>query len=434
MTDADREAPASGPKPAWWLRPLVAALGGREATEGLWPLLGITMFATIATSAFYGYAGVWAVVELRATPGEVGWLLMLNALLSVVSGNVGGRISDRIGRRPVLVGCLGTLALLMMACAAVGDQKLLGFALVAAANTVSTPAWTARNAVVADVVGPERRAQAFSSLRVANNLAVVIGPALVGLVLLVANWSVAFLLLGAMGLGAAVFAQAVLPGSLGTPKAREARDRRRFGMLRDVPFTALLFSTLLSFMVYVAYTNVLPIVVVSTYDLGQSTWGFLSAINPVLVVLFQGLLTKRTAHVHDSWRIAVGVLLMGVPWLLLLLDHGLVMIVVVIVIFVVGEMLWAPASQAAASDRAPEHARGAYLGAYGATMTVAWAVGPMTSLALLERQGEDTMWVFLGLTGLVASVVGLIAVRTGRRESEATVPAKAPEPATMAAD
>jgi MFS family permease len=155
------------------------------------------------------------------------------------------------------------------------------------------------------------------------------------------------------------------------------------------------------------------------YDYPASAWGFLSAINPLLVVLCQGALTRRVAHIGAGLRIGAGTLLMGLPWLLLLVDHGIPIIVAVIVLFVLGEMLWAPASQALAADLAPDHSRGAYQGAYGATMSVALAIGPLVSLYMLDSRGVSPMWIMLAGTGVVATAASWIALRVRPQPADA---------------
>jgi predicted MFS family arabinose efflux permease len=238
-----------------WARPFVALLGGREATEGLWHLLGLTFFATVATSAFYSFVGIWAVGALHATPSEVGWLLLANAVLAIVSGFAGGVLSDRIGRKPVLVTCLAGQAVFVLCCSFVGDNKAAGFALVAAASTIGTPGSAARNSLVPDLVGQERRSHAYSSLRIVNNLAVVLGPAVIGGMLLVADWWAVFLVLGVVALGSAAFAQVTVPGAVGRSAARKQRQPSFWLVLRDGSFLAILGATLLALMIYVAYAE-----------------------------------------------------------------------------------------------------------------------------------------------------------------------------------
>ena len=60
-------------------------------------------------------------------------------------------------------------------------------------------------------------------------------------------------------------------------------------------------------------------------------------------------------------------LLMGLPFLLFGLSSAIPLIVVVLVLFVIGEMLWVPTSQSIVAGLAPEDLRGAYMGAFGGT-------------------------------------------------------------------
>lgn len=380
-----------------------------EAGE-LWPVLRVAFVATVCVSAFYGFIGVWAVTRLHATPGQVGTMLSTNAVLVIGAGYLGGRISDSLGRKPVLVSCLAVQAVLIIGCSLVGERLGWGFALVIIASTVGTPAIAARNVLVADLAPPSQRSLAFSSLRVVNNLASVLGPALVGLLLLSDAWSINFLVLGMIGLASAVMASRLPNQGRPPPVTSEAVARAsRGGLLRDRPYLMILLSTLLGSMVYVAFASVLPVVVVDGYGYAPSTWALLAAINPILVVLGQASLTRRTESVSYGRRIAVGCVLMGAPWLLLLLNHGLVLIVIASVAFVVGEMLWSPSSQAAATELAPEEHRGAYLGAFSSTMSVAWAIGPLVGLQLFQHAGDQTLWAYFAVVALGAAITGLVA-------------------------
>jgi MFS family permease len=89
------------------------------------------------------------------------------------------------------------------------------------------------------------------------------------------------------------------------------------------------------------------------------------------------------------------------------------MIALVIVIFVVGEMLWTPTSQALAAGFAPERLRGAYMGAYGGASTIAWSIGPLIALRLREAGGDAAMWYFFAAVALLGAATGAGAARLG---------------------
>src|SRR5919197_6579627 len=153
-------------------------------------------------------------------------------------------------------------------------------------------------------------------------------------------------------------------------------------VMRDRPFTLLLLSTLLAFTDYCGFETVLPVLAVSTYGLAPSTWGLLVIISPALVVLAQLRLTRASSRVPPAPRLATATLLMGLPFLALLASSRVAVIAAVIVVFVVGEMVWMPTSQAIAAQLAPSYARGTYFGALAAMTGPAWTLAPFIALEL----------------------------------------------------
>ena len=104
---------------------------------------------------------------------------------------------------------------------------------------------------------------------------------------------------------------------------------------------------------YVAYEVVLPVSLVDGFGYEPSAWGFIVWINPLLVTLFQVRLTVPPPRVPSAPKLVVAALLvMGLPYLLLVASHSVLAVVTVVVVFVVGEMLWVPTSQAVVAELA----------------------------------------------------------------------------------
>jgi len=88
---------------------------------------------------------------------------------------------------------------------------------------------------------------------------------------------------------------------------------------------------------------------------------------------------------------------------------------VVAVLFVVGEMLWVPTSQAIVARLAPEEMRGAYFGAVGSAAAVGWALAPLVGLQSRNSFGDDFTWAMFAVLGVVAAVLAIAALSLGRR-------------------
>lgn len=160
-----------------------------------------------------------------------GWLAFVYAVMQFGFAPVLGNLSDRFGRRVVLLLSIGTLGVdyLIMGFAPTLGWLFAGRALSGIAGASFTPAY----AYVADVTPPERRAQNFGVLAAAFGVGFIVGPAIGGL-------------LGALGPRAPFFAAAALSllnfiyGLVVLPESLPADRRRPFEWRRANPLGALL--------------------------------------------------------------------------------------------------------------------------------------------------------------------------------------------------
>jgi predicted MFS family arabinose efflux permease len=283
-------------------------------------------------------------------------------------------------------------------------------------------------ALVADVVPPDQHEAAYAAVRVASNLGITCGPPLGGLLLLLGSWNALFL--GAACFSALSFLLALLfLPRRGAYAPEEPPSRGSLGViLRDRPFLLFVISAVFAWLVYVAFETVLPISLVSSHGYSNSTWGFLLIVNPALVTFFQLRLTERVASVPAATKLAVGLPLMGLPFLLLSVNDSLPVVMLILVLFVVGEMLWVPTSQSAVAGLAPPDLRGAYMGAFGATASIGFALAPFIGLQVRKTFGDPAVWMLEAALSLVAAGTGAAAIKiaVGRdRDRAETVSAAA---------
>jgi predicted MFS family arabinose efflux permease len=269
----------------------------------------------------------------------------------------------------------------------------------------------ADQAMVADLVAPERRVDAYASVRIASNFGVVLGPPIGGLLLIGGEWShlwLGTLVLASIGF---VIAYRYIPRT-GRYAPEGPPERGSFNVIvHDSPFLLFMLSSVFATMTYVATETLLPISVVTSHHLSPAVWGFLWIVNPLFVTLFQLRLIRATGEIPASLKLAVAMPLMGVPFLLLGWNGSIGVILFVIVLFVIGEMLWVPTSQAVVAALAPSDIRGAYMGAFGGTWSVGWAATPFLGLLVRNSYGDETMWSCVAVVGVIAGLLGFVAVR-----------------------
>ena len=152
----------------------------RLASSGRSPL--VVLFLTV----FIDLMGFGIVIpllpiyaeQMKATPFTAGVLIAVYSLMQLIFAPVWGRVSDDIGRRPVLLLCLAGSAMSYLLLAAAWRLEVLFLARVLAG--VAGASIPVAQAYIADVTGPGERARGMGLIGAAFGLGMVIGPALGG--------------------------------------------------------------------------------------------------------------------------------------------------------------------------------------------------------------------------------------------------------------
>ena len=285
---------------------------------------------TLAFSAFWSFAGIWAIERLGASSAELGLTFLGDAIVSAASGFLGGHLSDRLGRKPLMLFSLGGQCLVALAFLAADGHLLFGLSLIVLAGAIAGPGQAAGNAIVADLVPRDGHETAYAATRIAFNLGVVFGPPIAGLLLLADNWSHFFV--GVAFLGALTFGIALrhIPVR-GAYSPAEPPTRGSFRVIRrDRVFLVFLASTVLAYIVYFGFETALPIAAVDSYGVSPSAWGFLIVMNAGAVAFLQLRLTRRVVRYSPALKLAVALPLMGFSFLILTRVTSLAALVVVL--------------------------------------------------------------------------------------------------------
>jgi predicted MFS family arabinose efflux permease len=382
--------------------------GGLDRRVG--PIVAISFTYAVSFSTFWVYVGIYAVKGLHWPAGRVGLLFLASAPAAAVANYLSGRISDRTGRKALIVVSFLASSVNMLLLSWLGGTTALAFVLIVLQGVIGAPAYSLDRVLVADLVADEEsREQAYATVRVASNLGSLGGPPLAALLVFVSGWTAFLLGIAALGVIGAALAVALLPAARAVVELRGPRSLRM--VLRDRPFALLLLSTLLAFTDYCGFETVLPVLAVSAYGVAPSTWGLLVIISPALVVLAQLRLTRASGRVPPAPRLAAATMLMGLPFLALLVSSSVAVIAAVIVVFVIGEMVWMPTSQAVAAQLAPAHARGTYFGALAAMTGPAWTLAPFIAFQLRDHAGVHSVWLLFAAIAVASAAAGAVAIR-----------------------
>lgn len=405
------------------LRRLAHLIWGAEVDRALRPVLAVTLIGSLAGSSAWSFMGIWAIEELGATSAQLSFGYLVGAIVAGLVGYAGGHLSDHVGRRGLILAGEGLLAITLPLFLLAGSDVLLGLGLMVGAGALGSFGGSAGQAMVADLVPPEGHEVAYASVRVAANLGVTMGPPAGSLFLVAGGWHAFFPGVGLLAVAAWWLAFRLLPRG-GAYAPTSPPQRGSLGVIvRDRPYLLFMAASVFSWLVYVAYETVLPVSLVESHGLPPWGWGVLVVINPLLVTLFQLRLTRSLVHVSMVPKWVAGMLLMGLPFLLLGVTSAIPVIVLVLVLFVLGEMLWVPTSSAIVAGLAPDDLRGAYMGAFAGTAATGFALAPFLGLQVRAASGDAAMWSAFAVAAVVSAAVGATVCR--RAESRAAPPPSA---------
>lgn len=358
--------------------------------------------------------------RLGYSPTEAGIAVSAYGGGHAIASLVGGHLADRIGRRhTIALSMLGSAFAMMALSQARTFAAILALAFLAGA--LAELYRPAAAALLADLVTPEQRVAAFGMYRFAINLGFAAGPATAGFL---ADHSFLYLFIGdaATSFVYGLVALVALPHGIRS----SASDRRNDAALRHAlsnrPFVFFLAATLCAMWVEFQLHATMPLHVTA---LGFSTqaYGVLLSINGVMIILFELLITAWTQRVPPQPVIAAGYALSGIGVAMLGIAQGMPMLVVSVVVWTIGEMVFAPVTGAYVAALAPERLRGRYMGLWHMTWSAGMLIAPITGTWLYERS-PAALWTTTLVMGLAAGALAL--VKPGPRTQPA---AAAQEPA-----
>ncbi|MDA8344720.1 MAG: MFS transporter [Thermaerobacter sp.] len=333
---------------------------------------------------------------LRVPTGQIGVILALSPLFGVIGQSFGGAITDRLGRRPVLIASLAFEALMLLLMAFV--NSLAAFAVLnALLGLLGAAYWPTSQAVVADATKPNERVRSYAFLYFTNNIGSAIGPA-VGAGLAITGHSLVFSLAAAIVFSWAVVLFLRLPDT-----APSAAERQPFGSgyLRALRDRRLLLYVLAAFLANFAYNQMdisLPLFLVRMHVQGASAvYGVFMSLNAVMVVLFSLFVARLTERRSPTRVLAAGASLYVLSLLGLAIARGTLALIALDVPFTVGEMLGATVSGAYLASLAPVADRGVYMGVSSLSWALSSALAPLTSGFLLGVLAPSTVLFTLAL-------------------------------------
>ena len=389
-----------------------------EFDRRVWLLLFAMLAFRFGQGLYYPFSTIHFHNVVGIPLSLVGAGLGALAAASVVSGLVSGPLSDRYGRKPLMLVSLSGSAATFLAFALVEDFAGYLAVSVAAGLVGSSMFDAARNAMVADVTQPGRRSRAYGLVRVGGNVGWALGPMVAGLVASSAGSAGIYrtLFLGTSALTALVVLAVVLATEESLPRVSKssmpsARAARLRTALTDGPFVALLASGVLLYYVFTQDWQALPIYAKNFVGVPDGRIGLFLGANGLMVILLQLPISYAIDRTSRVGALLVGAALFASSSATLLLTESFFGILLAFAgFFTLAEMILEVAGATLAAELAPVRLRGTYLALFGACFGAAYGVSPIVAGALLEARLPDVIWK-VQLVAAALAAAGLVVLR-----------------------
>jgi len=352
----------------------------------------------------------------------VGLLLGTFAFTQMIATPILGRMSDRFGRRPIILASLlgNTIAMVIFALAAEKAWlPLLFFSRILAGTTAGNLA--ACQAAVADVTTGADRAAGMGRVGAGIGLGLVIGPVL-GSTISHLHPNAPPLVAGLLAFLDFLGVYFLMPETRGVavdPSAPVVARRTLRDVLTDAPIVAVMVSYFLTF---ICMTNVqVSLALLADARLGWTATevGHLFGLYGLMALLVQGGLIGRMSRRYPAATLLVGgTIAIGLGMAVIGTAHSPAMLVIGVALAGLGAGFTNPTLASLASQHAGLAQQGAILGLAQSAGGAARTVGPVWSGFLYARLGAAAPF----LSGVVAAALSLGVALLLRRRTLANPP------------
>ena len=358
------------------------------------------------------FLALYLTKKIGVSPAEAGTALLVYGAAAFLAAPITGKLSDKLGSLKVMKFALFGSGILFFAYAFISDYNwiLVASFILAAVNEAFRPA---NLSMITEIVAPSQRRIAFALNRLAINAGMSIGPVIGGFLTLI-DYHYLFYANAVASIAAGIYLSTTKWSSLSEEKIEEVSietPRLKFAVLSDKSFLFFLFAIIPANLVFFQHLGALPLYIVD--DLGYTTaaFGLFGAINTVMIIFLEVPLNNWMNDTPYKKSLMIGALLAGIGFGGFAIANTVVPLVIAIMIFTFGEMIFFPITAAYTSEIAPANKRGEYMGYYQMTFSFAFSAGPWLGTVVYQHYGSVILWIGALVFGLITAAL-MIFVKT----------------------
>ena len=382
--------------------------GLKNIPRNIWILSFATLINRSGTMVL-PFLALYSTESLHVSAGKAGLVLAFYGFGALISAPFSGKLSDKIGALNVMKLSLLLSGVFLFAYSFVTEFNsflILSF-FWAVINEAFRPAGMS---FLSAEISSERRKTAFALYRLAINLGMSIGP-VIGGVLSTINFALLFYVDGITAIAAGLFMifipwqkhERIEPET----ESEVIETKSEVSIFKNYRFIYFLLAVVPVQIVFFQHIGAMPLFVVQELGFSTSTFGFLVAVNTVLIIFIEVPLNDGMRLWKDWKSLSLGAMLCGIGFGIMAFTIEISLLVFSIVVWTFGEMIFFPATGDYVAQIAPKKQVGEYMGYFQMTFSLSFMIGPWLGAFTFEHYGSIILWLGCLAFGLISAVMML---------------------------
>ena len=355
-----------------------------------------TFIDRVGGSLIFPFLSLYVAQKFDVGMTEVGLLFGVWSASSLVGSMIGGALADKFGCRVMIILGLIFSALTALMMGFVKDYYVF-YAVAIFAGLFSDIASPARQAMVADLLEGEQRAEGFSLIRVVANFAIVIGPAIGGMLA-----GISYLLLFILDAISSCITAFIVFKAIPETKPADSEEHASESVMQTLNgykrvaknrlFMAFLGATIIMVLVYMQMYSTLSVYLNQMHGVSSQGFGYLMSMNAAMVVIMQYGIGRIVKKYPPMVMMMLASALYGIGYTMFAFVDAYVLFMLAMATITMGEMVHVPVAQALVAFFAPEDMRGRYMAAAGLGWTLPNTVAAFLAGLVMDNYDPRLLW------------------------------------------
>ena len=392
-----------------------------EFPKKFWFVVVVSFIDRVGGTLLFPFFSLYITQRFNVGMTQAVVILGMFSIFGLFGGMIGGALTDKFGRRRLILFGLIASALSTLTIGMV-DQFIMLYPLAMIVGLLTDVAGPAHQAMIADILPEEKRQEGFGILRVVGNMSWIVGPTIGGFV---ANRSfmALFIIDAVVSCLVALLVYLLISETKPEPKEGEQPETilqtfKGYGVvLKDFAYMAFLVAGILMGLVYQQMYNTLSVYLRDVHGINPQGYGFLMTVSAITVILLQFWVSRQIKHRPPFLMIALGVVFYMIGFSMFGMVSAYWLFCAAIVVITFGEMIIMPTSQYLAANFAPVEMRGRYMAVFGLIWMIPATIGPGAAGVILDNYDPNLLWYIGGVLCAISAVsfYGL-HLRLGRQQ------------------